>query len=117
MINNNDMYRCDRCDSKSGGILVYAKSYSNFKLSKIDFKQNNIYECVVLKIKPNNSRFFYISTIYCPPNKTCEFKLKFEEDFKIFLNKEIVFTGDYNIDINKPVTKNWINKCTDLGLK
>jgi hypothetical protein len=50
--------------------------------------------------------------IYCPPNKTCEFKLRFEEDFKLF-----IFTGDYNIDIIKPVTKNWINKCTDLGLK
>ncbi len=115
MINNYDMYRCDRCDSKSGSVLVYTKIYSNFKVSKINFKQNNVYKCVVLKIKPNNSRFFYISTIYCPPNKTCEFKLIFE-DFKLFLNKEIIFADDYNIDINKPVTKNLINKYTDLGL-
>jgi hypothetical protein len=52
----------------------------NFKTIKIDFKQNNIYECILLKIKPKSSKHFYLSTIYCPPNKITEFKSRFDEE-------------------------------------
>jgi hypothetical protein len=94
---------------------VYAKN-SNFKTIKIDFKQNNVYECILLKIKPKNSKHFYLSKIYCPPNKTTEFKSRFEEDFKLFLNKDIIFTGDYNIDTNSVSSNKWFKTCVDLSL-
>jgi hypothetical protein len=117
-LNGYEIFRYDRTNQlkKGGGVALYCKKNSNFKseLFELSFRNDDIdYLCI--KVQQTNTHAFYITVIYCPPDKTSIFKENFEEIFSEIIEKDIIILGDCNIDyLDKQ--ENWSQSIQNCGL-
>lgn len=90
-----DIVRNDRT-RRGGGVCIYLRSSINYQI-RSDVVPDDI-EAVCLEIYKPNSRPFIVTTVYRPPDSSCEFFLSFERMIKAIddENKEHLILGDLN---------------------
>ena len=108
-IENYLIHRTDRHSGKYGGVVIFERKNSNFNCQRIDKNlcSNENIEFIILEIKKKLCKPFYLSSFYCSPISTNFMKEKFVEIFADFFEKECLFVGDFNIDVNKSDNKKW----------
>ena len=103
-MNNFDAFHTIRKEKRCGGVSVYIRnSYKSYKLSNIS-KIYNTFEVCTVRVHINNELNIYVVGLYRPPNSNSndfidELSLYISDNFKPSDN--ILFVGDYNIDISQ----------------
>lgn len=97
-ISGYSIYRSDRKGKKGGGVALYTSN--NIKSQLVhQMSKENVYEEITICTTINKKQTI-IACIYRPPNG--EFNL-FHENFEVFLkrfsSKNIIITGDFNINL------------------
>ncbi len=73
----------------------------NFKYERIYFEENTDITYVTFKLSETQTHHFYVTSIYCSPNKTDFIKNSFFDYFQEITENDCIFLGDFNIDVNK----------------
>ena len=100
-----DLTRRDR-NRSSGGVAIYIRNTIPYVERSTIIPEN--VEAVCIEVRKPNAKPILISTWYRPPNSNSEIL----DSFEIFLqnidkeNKEIIITGDFNIDLMPSETEN-----------
>ncbi|RUA05885.1 MAG: hypothetical protein DSY43_03475, partial [Gammaproteobacteria bacterium] len=94
-ISGYDIVRKDR-SRRGGGVCIYLRSSINYHIRN-DLVPDDI-EAVCLQICKPNSRPFIVTSVYRPPDSSCEFFTNFERMIKAIddENKEQYILGDLN---------------------
>ncbi|CAB3994109.1 RNA-directed DNA polymerase from mobile element jockey [Paramuricea clavata] len=100
-----DLTRRDR-NRRGGGVAIYIRNTIPYVERSTIIPEN--VEAVCIEVRKPNAKPILISTWYRPPNSNSEIL----DSFEIFLqnidteNKEIIITGDFNIDLMPSETEN-----------
>ena len=110
------LIRKDRDDKKGGGVAIYINT-NKLSLDVIEIQSE--LELIVVKVKQNIAKPFYVAVVYRPPGieNISNFFEKFEEIIKNFTD-EIIITGDINLNIldnNNPSVKKYIKLYESKG--
>ncbi len=117
-------YKCilqGKTCSLKGGLIIYFND--NFKHeSKLRLTQHTTWEGQVIKVEKGDTltKPVVIGNIYRPPKESLVYYDEFINEFSLILEKcesnsnEVIFTGDYNIDL---LNINEKHKISDYSIK
>ena len=96
-----------------GGVLIYVKESYSYKIRN-DLVDDDI-ECLWIEVKSPGIPAFLVGTFYRPPSakKECNDKIRINIERAGLDNKQMYFTGDFNIDYNS-TGSNLIKDIEDL---
>ena len=107
----------DRQTDRHGGVLVYVKDTISAR-RRYDLEVNDI-ECVWLELKVNHKRILF-GVFYRPPNSNTAVLSCIQDSIALAVDtqiKDIVVTGDFNLDWLKPASRLKIdNICMQFGV-
>ena len=108
-------WRTDRLSRMGGGVIIYTKN--NFRISYETTLSSNEFgfEILVLKVKHEKARPFYVGCLYRPPNCRTVSDEKIIETISGLNQQELILGGDVNVDELKRENRNWFSKLCDLG--
>ena len=110
-------FRRDRESDPHGGIIVYVKS-DIFVLERRDLEVNDV-ECLWLELKIKSRRLL-IGTFYRPPSSCAAVLDNINTSISLAFDtgiKNIIVTGDFNLDMNKAVSRQKIDSlCMQFGM-
>ena len=109
VLDNYQLFRKDR-NTHGGGLVIYVKNNLICK-SRDDLQVNGI-EALLLEVKHEYQKPFFLAYTYRPPSSNHTWTLEFENILEqIYIeNKEIVLLGDFNINLleHNNLSQNWI---------
>ena len=110
-------FRKDRLTDRHGGVLVYVKDTITAR-RKQDLEVNDI-ECVWIELKVKHKPILF-GVFYRPPNSNASVLSCIQDSIALAVDtqiKDIVITGDFNLDWFKPAARSKIdNICMQFGL-
>ena len=107
-----------RKSGKGGGVGIYVRNTLNFK-HRQDI--NTHLESLWIEIFAKSAKYFFIGCYYRPPEGSKYYPKDFYDAFDKQLNKvvkykkETIILGDFNIDFNKSVNKNFKTTLETFG--
>ena len=123
--NGYSNFHIEREDGKGGGIAVIYKSLYKCTCLKIPSEIcTNSFECLIIKVTPENRASFILMVIYRPPN--CSISTFIDQFTNLYnyivdeYHDNVVFVGDFNIHVNKlneSVTKKFLDSLHDSSLQ
>lgn len=112
-INGYKVYRNDRNEQRGGGVAVFVSGKLNILCSQMDI--NVDFEQITLQIKYNyaNSKPFYITCVYRPPNIELDCDIFFSS-YEQFNASEHIIIGDVNVNLLN-ANKEWKSTAKSFG--
>ena len=110
-------FRKDRLADRHGGVIVYVKD-TIIARRRQDLEVNDL-ECIWLELKVKHKPILF-GVFYRPPNSNAAVLSSIHDSIGLAVDtqiKDIVVTGDFNLDFLKPASRSKIeNICMQFGM-